>query len=187
MSQDNQHAAPEEEAGGYGTPTVEQEVGGKQFAQPREEEDFDAAGLNQNSPDGETFGTGTPNLSHFAEEDQDSAGEPGAGRFGGTDEQLHAEGDASGAGFDTVPGESPIPRDADASPGAGAETADAGAGDEAVPSADAEIDEGNADAQGSDQFSSEPDQDAAGLPDGSGNDLPKEKSPNDDDETFDAG
>jgi len=50
MSQDNQHAAPEEEAGGYGTPTAEQETGGpdnRQFAQPREEEDFDAAGLNQ--------------------------------------------------------------------------------------------------------------------------------------------
>ena len=61
MSQDNQHAAPEEVAGGYGTPTVEQEMGGsKQFAQPREEEDFDAAGLNENSPDGETFGTGAP-------------------------------------------------------------------------------------------------------------------------------
>jgi len=171
MSQDNQHAAPEEEAGGYGTPTVEQEMGGKQFAQPREEEDFDAAGLNENSPDGETFGTGAPNLSHLAEEDQDSAGEPGAGRFGGTDEQLHAEGDSSGPGFDPVPGESPVPRDADTE----------------VPSADAEIDEGNADETESGQFSSEPGQEAAGLPDGSGNDLPQEKSPNDEDETFDAG
>ena len=171
MSQDNQHAAPEEEAGGYGTPTVEQEMGGKQIAQPREEEDFDAAGLNENSPDGETYGTGAPNLSHLAEEDQDSAGEPGAGRFGGTDEQHHAEGDASSPGFDPVPGESPVPRDADT----------------AVPSADAEIDEGNADDPDSGQFSSEPGQEAAGLPDGSGNDLPQEKSPNDEDETFDAG
>ncbi|WP_164203135.1 hypothetical protein [[Micrococcus luteus] ATCC 49442] len=171
MSQENQRTEPEEEVGGYGTPTAEQEMGGadnKQFAQPRDEEDFDAAGLNQDSPDGETFATGTPNLSHFNEEDQDSAGEPGAGRFGGTDEQHHAETDSNDPGFE--PGEPPVPRDAD------------------VPSAEAEIDESNADSQGSEPFSSESDQDAAGLPDGSGNDLPKEKSPNDDgDESFDAG
>jgi hypothetical protein len=139
----------------------------KQFAQPRDEEDFDAAGLNQDSPDGETFATGTPNLSHFDEEDKDSAGEPGAGRFGGTDEQHHAEFDSNDPGFE--PGEPPVPRDA------------------AVPSAEAEIDESNADSQGSEPFSSESENDAAGLPDGSGNDLPKEKSPNDEDESFDAG
>jgi hypothetical protein len=171
MSQDNQHAAAEEEAGGYGTPTAEQEMGGpdnRQFAQPREEEDFDAAGLSQDSPTGETFATGSPNLSHFEEEDQDSAGEPGAGRFGGTDEQYHAESDTNDPGFE--PGEPPVPRDAD------------------LPSAEAGIDESNADPQGSAAFSSEPDQDAAGLPDGSGNDLPREKSPSDDDEeSFDAG
>jgi len=171
MSQDNQHTEPDEEVGGYGTPTAEQEAGGaetQQFAQPREEEDFDAAGLNQNSPEGETFATGTPNLSHFDEEDKDSAGEPGAGRFGGTDNQRHAESDTNYPGFE--PGEAPIPRDAD------------------VPSAEAEINEANADSQGSEPFSSESGQDAAGLPDGSGNELPKDKSPNDgDDETFDAG
>ena len=168
MSQDNQHAAPEEEAGGYGTPTAEQEAGGQQFAQPREEEDFDAAGLNQDSTSGETFPTGTPNLGHLAEEDQDSAGEPGAGRFGGTDEQYHAETDTNDPGFE--PGEPPVPRDAD------------------VPSAEAEINESNADEQGSEPFSSEPGQEAAGLPDGSGNDLPADKAPkDDDDESFDAG
>jgi hypothetical protein len=170
MSQENQRTEPEEEVGGYGSPTAEQEMGGadnKQFAQPRDEEDFDAAGLNQDSPDGETFATGTPNLSHFDEEDKDSAGEPGAGRFGGTDEQHHAEFDSNDPGFE--PGEPPVPRDA------------------AVPSAEAEIDESNADSQGSEPFSSESENDAAGLPDGSGNDLPKEKSPNDEDESFDAG
>ena len=171
MSQDNQRTEPDEEVGGYGTPTAEQEVGGaetKQFAQPREEEDFDAAGLNQNSPDGEAFPTGMPNLSHFDEEDKDSAGEPGAGRFGGTDDQHHAESDTNDPGFE--PGEPPIPRDAD------------------DPSAEAEINDGNADSQGSEPFSSESGQDAAGLPDGSGTDLPKDKSPNDDDEeSFDAG
>jgi hypothetical protein len=30
-------------------------------------------------------------------------------------------------------------------------------------------------------------QEAAGIPSGSGNDLPQEKSPNDEDESFDAG
>lgn len=171
MSQDNQHAEPEEEVGGYGTPTAEQEMGGadnKQFAQPREEEDFDEAGLNQDSPAGETFATGSPNLGHFDPADQDSAGEPGAGRFGGTDEQFHAESDTNDPGFE--PGEPPIPREAD------------------LPSAEAEINESNADKQGSEPFSSEPGQEAAGLPDGSGNDLPEEKAPRDDDEeSFDAG
>ncbi|MHC6591460.1 hypothetical protein [Arthrobacter sp. C152] len=56
-----------------------------------------------------------------------------------------------------------------------------------VPSSAAEIDESNDDSQGSAPVSSEPDQEAAGIPDGSGNDLPKEKSPNDEDESFDAG
>lgn len=170
MSQDNQRTEPEEEVGGYGTPTAEQEMGGgdsKQFAQPREEEDFDAAGLNQESPDGETFATGTPRLSHFDEEDEDSAGEPGAGRFGGIDEQHHAEYDSNDPGFE--PGEPPIPRDAD------------------VPSAEAGINESNADQPDSESFSSESGEDAAGLPDGSGDELPKEKSPNDDEENFDAG
>lgn len=181
MSQDNQHIQPEEEAGGYGTPTAEQEMGGaggQQFAQPREEEDFDAAGLNQDSPTGETFATDAPNLSHFQEEDKDSAGEPGAGRFGGTDEQYHAESDASSAGFE--PGQ-PAGRD-------GADDVGFMDDDTVAPSADAEIDESNADEQGSQQFSSEPGQDAAGLPDGSGNNLPQEKSPKDDDgESFSAG
>ena len=147
MSQDNQGTEPDEEVGGYGTPTAEQEAGGaedKQFAQPRDEEDFDAAGLNQNSPDRETFATGTPNLNHFDEEDKDSAGEPGAGRFGGTDDQHHAESDTNDPGFE--PGEPPVPRDA------------------VVPSAEAEINDANADSQGSGPFSSESGQDAAGLP-----------------------
>lgn len=179
MSQDNKGA--EEEVGGYGTPTAEQEMGGgdsKQFAQPRTEEDFDAAGLNQESSTGEIFPTGSPDLGHLSEEDQDSAGEPGAGRFGGTDDQYHAESDTNDPGFE--PGEPPLPRDAD---GVGFQD-----GDALVPSAEAEIDESNSDEPASGDFSSEEGQDAAGLPDGSGNDLPKEKSPNDDgDESFDAG
>lgn len=114
MSQDNQHTGPEKEAGGYGTPTAEQEMGGADNT------------------------------------------------------QFHAEAETNDPGFE--PGEPPIPRDAD------------------VPSAEAEINESNADEQGGEPFSSEPDQEAAGLPDGSGNDLPADKAPKDDDEeTFDAG
>ncbi|MDI2021764.1 hypothetical protein [Paenarthrobacter nicotinovorans] len=115
---DKQDATPEEEVGGYGTPTAEQEAGGGQ-AQPRVEEDIDEAALGE--------GTGAPNLSHLNPEDSDSSGEPGAGRFGGIDEQSHAE-------------QSSVPEDTEE------------------------------------------------LPDGSGNDLPQEESPNDDDEeSFDAG
>lgn len=127
MSQDNN--GTEEEIGGYGTPTVEQEMGGDTGA-------------------------------------------------GGT-------GNRESAGIDTndpgvQPGQPPIPRDP-----AGVGFQD---GDAVVPSADAEIDEANADEPAAGRFSSEEGQDAAGLPDGSGNDLPKGKSPTDDgDESFDAG
>lgn len=56
-----------------------------------------------------------------------------------------------------------------------------------LPSSAADIDEANDDSQGSAPVSSESGQEAAGIPDGSGNDLPQEESPNDDDESFDAG
>lgn len=56
-----------------------------------------------------------------------------------------------------------------------------------LPSSAAEIDESNDDSQGSAPVSSESGQEATGIPDGSGNDLPKEESPNDEDESFDAG
>jgi hypothetical protein len=169
MTQDNQQD-PIEEAGGYGTPTAEQEMppgDAKKFAQPREEEAFDAAGLSQDSPDGEIFPAGAPDLSQFGGEDQDSAGEPGAGRFGGTEEQMSAENATSGPGYDAD-----SPEDSEA----------------AVPSSDAEMDESNTEEPDAGRpFSSEPGQDAAGLPDGSGTDLPKSKSPDGDEEPFDAG
>lgn len=63
--------------------------------------------------------------------------------------------------------------------------------DAAVPSAEAEMDESNTEKPDAGRpFSSEPGQDAAGLPDGSGTDLPESKSPkdrDDDEDTFDAG
>ena len=169
MTQNNQQS-PIEEAGGYGTPTAEQELpggDGKTFAQPREEEAFDAAGLNQDSPDGETYPAGAPDLSQFGGEDQDSAGEPGAGRLGGTEEQMSSENASTERGFD------------------------ADSRDAAVPSTDADMDASNTEEPDAGRpFSSESGQDAAGLPDGSGTDLPKEKAPeegSDDEEPFDAG
>jgi hypothetical protein len=116
MTQENQHAQPESDPGGYGTPTAEQETGGA-----------------QGSAGGSTDGVDT--------------NEPQAGTGG-----------------------DPVPRDVD------------------LPSGEAELDESNDDSQGSAPVSSEPGQEAAGIPDGSGNDLPKDKSPNDDGgESFDAG
>ena len=65
---------------------------------------------------------------------------------------------------------------------------DAGA---AVPSSEAEMDAQNTDEPDAGRsFSSESGQDAAGLPDGSGTDLPESKSPkdrDDDKDAFDAG
>lgn len=176
MSEDNQHRAVEEEAGGYGTPTAEQELpggDGKAFAQPRDEEAFDAAGLNQDSPDGETYPAGAPDLSQFGAEDQDSAGEPGAGRFGGTEEQMNAENESTDKGFEQ-----------------GDQTAAESGG--AVPSSEADMDAANTEeAEPGRPFSSESGQDAAGIPDGSGTDLPEEESPKDrddkDKESFNAG
>ncbi|WP_427134810.1 hypothetical protein [Pseudarthrobacter sp. S9] len=165
MSDSDKQQDPVEEAGGYGTPTAEQESPGgdtKKFAQPREEEAFGAAGLSQDSPDGETFPAGAPDLSHFGSEDQDSAGEPGAGRFGGTEEQMSSEQASAEPGFDAE-----------------------------VPSAEAEMDESNTEKPDAGRpFSSEPGQEPSGLPDGSGTDLPDSKSPkdrSDDEEPFDAG
>jgi hypothetical protein len=63
--------------------------------------------------------------------------------------------------------------------------------DAAVPSAEAEMDESNTEKPDAGRpFSSEPGQDAAGLPDGSGTDLPESRSPkdrDDDEDSFDAG
>ena len=118
MTQDNQHAAPETDPGGYGTPTAEQEMGGQ---------------------------------------DQQATQGPQGGQGAATNEPQSS-------------GEEQVARDVD------------------LPSSAAEIDENNDDSKGSAPTSSEPGQEAAGVPDGSGNDLPQEKSPKDDDgEEFNAG
>lgn len=83
----------------------------------------------------------------------------------------------------------PVPRDPNAPSGgdAGAGSASPGGGAD-LPSSAAEIDESNDDSKGSAPVSSESGQEAAGLPDGSGSDLPQAETPNDDDgENFDAG
>lgn len=121
MTQENQHAQPESDPGGYGTPTAEQEMGGSQ-------------GAGGATPGSQAAGTADTN-------------EPQAGA-----------------------GAEPVPHDMD------------------LPSSAAEIDESNDDSQGSAPVSSESGQEAAGIPDGSGNDLPQEQSPKDGGgESFDAG
>ena len=86
---------------------------------------------------------------------------------------MNAENESSEAGFEQ-----------------GDETAAENGG--AVPSSEAEMDEANTEEpEPGRPFSSESGQDAAGIPDGSGTDLPEEKSPKDRDsdhkESFDAG
>jgi hypothetical protein len=85
---------------------------------------------------------------------------------------MNAENESADPGFETV--------------NAGQESE---SGDAAVPSAEADMDESNTEDPASGRpFSSEPGQDAAGIPDGSGTDLPDTKAPKDrDDDTFDAG
>ncbi len=115
---------------------------------------------NQNAqPEADPGGYGTPT----AEQE-----------MGGIQGSVDSSGTGGGAGADTNEPQSgsgdPVPRDVD------------------LPSGEAELDETNDDSQGSAPVSSESGQEAAGIPDGSGNDLPEEKTPNDDGgESFDAG
>ncbi|NUT71528.1 hypothetical protein [Pseudarthrobacter sp. C4D7] len=114
----------------------------------------------QAEPESAPGGYGTPTA------EQEAAGTQGG--------QPSGNGGASSAGADTNEpqsgaGQEQVPHDMD------------------LPSSAAEIDESNDDSQGSSPVSSESGQEATGIPDGSGNDLPQEESPNDDDESFDAG
>lgn len=115
----------------------------------------------QAEPETAPGGYGTPTA------EQEAAGTQG-GQSGGT-----SSGGTSGGAETNEPqagaGQQPVPHDMD------------------VPSSAAEIDESNDDSKGSAPVSSESGQEAAGIPDGSGNDLPQEESPNDEDESFDAG
>lgn len=120
---------------------------------------------NQNpAPEAAPGGYGTPTaeqeLGGQQNTGQQNTGQQGGAASGGADTNEPQP----GAGGD------PVPRDAD------------------LPSSAAEIDESNDDSKGSAPVSSESGQEAAGIPDGSGNDLPKEERPNDDGgESFDAG
>ncbi|MDQ0119626.1 hypothetical protein AB0280_10685 [Pseudarthrobacter sp902506025] len=118
----------------------------------------------QAEPESAPGGYGTPTA------EQEAAGTQGGQQSSGGQQS----GGASSAGADTNEpqsgtGGNPVPHDMD------------------LPSSAAEIDESNDDSKGSAPVSSESGQEATGIPDGSGNDLPQEKSPNDDDESFDAG
>ncbi|MCY1246580.1 hypothetical protein D9M72_598280 [compost metagenome] len=94
---------------------------------------------------------------------------------------MNAENESADPGFEP---ENTAPEDT-----APENTGQSAEGDAAVPSAEAEMDESNTeDPDAGRPFSSEPNQDAAGIPDGSGTDLPDSKAPKDrDDDSFDAG
>ncbi|TDT81797.1 hypothetical protein DFO47_103455 [Arthrobacter sp. AG258] len=111
----------------------------------------------QAEPESAPGGYGTPTA------EQEAAGTQGQGSGGGSSAGADTNEPQQGAA------QEPVPHDMD------------------LPSSAAEIDESNDDSQGSAPVSSESGEEATGLPDGSGNDLPQEESPNDDDESFDAG
>jgi hypothetical protein len=113
----------------------------------------------QAEPETAPGGYGTPTA------EQEAAGTQGGQQSGRRVSTAGADTNQPQSGA----GQAPVPHDMD------------------LPSSAAEIDESNDDSQGSAPVSSESGQEATGLPDGSGNDLPKEESPNDDDESFDAG
>ncbi|MGN7150572.1 hypothetical protein ACTHQ6_16430 [Arthrobacter sp. SAFR-179] len=114
----------------------------------------------QAEPETAPGGYGTPTAEQEAAGTQGGAQQSGGGASSGGAETNEPQ---SGTG------QEPVPHDMD------------------LPSSAAEIDESNDDSQGSAPVSSESGQEATGIPDGSGNDLPKEESPNDNDESFDAG
>jgi hypothetical protein len=140
----NNSANQDSAAGGYGSPA------------PEDEMPADAA-TNPGSPDPTLRGQesdeealdddkslGAPSRNFFEDEDAGSDGEPGAGRFGGTDDQLREElstADPDAARVDPAD-ETPLE----------------------APSTDAPLDEGNAGPTSADResFSSESDAEAAG-------------------------
>ncbi|MCA4134775.1 hypothetical protein [Arthrobacter sp. M4] len=121
------------------------------------------------------YGSPTPEEEMGGAAGQADAAQPGAADQPDAADQPAAAGQADAA----QPGAADQP-DAD-QPGA----------DTAVPSADAEMDDANTESTEPDRgYSSEPSDDAAGLPDGSATGLTDEKSPTDDEdkgERFDAG
>lgn len=117
----------------------------------------------QAEPETAPGGYGTPTAEQEAAGTQGGQGQAGGTPSGGTSGGAETNEPQAGAGQEQVPH------------------------DMEVPSSAAEIDESNDDSKGSAPVSSESGQEAAGIPDGSGNDLPKEESPNDEDESFDAG
>ena len=112
----------------------------------------------------------------MTQENQNVDPEAAGGGYGTPTAEQEMGGSQGSQAVDTntpqASGSDPVPRDPDV----------------ALPSSAAEINESNDDSKGSAPVSSESGEEAAGLPDGSGNDLPEEQTPKDDDgESFDAG
>lgn len=145
INESNDHQR-EHADGGYGSPS------------PEEEMPADAA-TNPGSPDPTLSGQqsdeqalhddkslGAPDQNFFEEEDAGSDGEPGAGRLGGTDDQLREELARSEPEESATAADSDMPLD--------------------VPSAEAPLDQDDSNPGMSEResFSSESDEDAAGEP-----------------------
>ncbi|AIX99924.1 hypothetical protein ART_0326 [Arthrobacter sp. PAMC 25486] len=130
---------------GYGSPTPEQEIPEGAATNPGSPDptlgqEDDEAALNDDKS------LGAPDRNFFENEDAGSDGEPGAGRLGGTDDQLREELSRS---------------DAEAAP-----VGPADATPHEAPSTEAPLEEGNSGPTRSEResFSSESDEDASGAP-----------------------
>lgn len=144
----DQDAAQTPAEGGYGSPTPEQEMPDDAATNPGSADptlrgqESDEQALNNDKS------LGAPDRNFFKAEDAGSDGEPGAGRFGGTEDQLREEISRSGADS-----------------GADADSAEPDAeAPMVVPSTDAPLNEGNAGPTSSsrESFSSEPSEAASG-------------------------
>lgn len=138
----DQHRSEEPAESGYGLPTPEQEMPADAATNPGSPDPtIDGQETDQEALSSDTS-LGAPEQNFFEAEDAGSDGEPGAGRFGGTDDQLNEElasSDADAARLD--------PRDE--SPAE-------------LPSADAPMDDGNSESASNqrESFSSEPTENA---------------------------
>lgn len=77
--------------GGYGSPTPEDEMSEGAAADPGSPDPTLAGQESDEQSLGEDKSLGAPDRNFFQNEDSSSDGEPGAGRLGGTDDQLREE------------------------------------------------------------------------------------------------
>lgn len=143
---DSTQHSPQNPEGGYGAPTPEDEMPERATTNPGSPDPALAGQESDEQSLGEDKSLGAPDRNFFQNEDASSDGEPGAGRLGGTEDQLReeltrTEGNAMGVDADN---DTPLES----------------------PSTDAPLNEDNAGPTRPEResFSSESDDDAAGEP-----------------------